>query len=118
MVLISRICQRRHCVISRSGEKLGSESPEVSNEKSNYLNGEITQTGLPQCCSGKESAGNAGHMGLIPGWQRSPGEGNGNLLQDSCLKNTMDRGTCWAIVHGVTKESDMTEQLNNDNQSL
>ena len=112
MVLISRICQRRHCVISRSGEKLGSESPEVSNEKSNYLNGEITQTGLPQCCSGKESAGNAGHMGLIPGWQRSPGEGNGNLLQDSCLRNpwTEDPGMLQSL--GL-QESDITWQLNN-----
>ena len=42
---------------------------------------------------------------------RSPGEGNGNLLQYSCLKNSIDRGAWWAIVHGFTKESDMTEQL-------
>ena len=112
-VLVSRMCQRRHCVVSRSGEELGSESPEVSNEKSNYLKGKITQTRLSQCCSGKESTCNAGDMGLIPGWERSPGEGNGNPLQDSCLENTMDRGTCWTIVHEVTKESDTTEQLNN-----
>ena len=59
MVFISRMCQRRHCVVSRSGEELGSESPEVSNEKSNYLNDKITQTGLPQWCSGRESACNA-----------------------------------------------------------
>ena len=41
---------------------------------------------------GKESVYNAGDPGLIPGWGRSPGEGNGNLLQYSCLENPMDRG--------------------------
>ena len=55
----------------------------------------------------KESAWNAGDPGLIPGLGRSPGEGNGNPLQYSCLENSMDRGAQWAIVHGVT-ESDMT----------
>ena len=43
------------------------------------------------------------------GWGRSPGEENGNLLQFSSLENSMDRGAWWAIVHGVTKEWDMTE---------
>ena len=42
-------------------------------------------------------------MGFIPGSGRSPGEGNGNPFQYSCLKNAMDRGAWWAIVHGVTK---------------
>ena len=46
---------------------------------------------------------NAGDTGLIPGLGRSPGEGNGNPLQYSCLENSMDRGAWWAIVHGVTK---------------
>ena len=41
--------------------------------------------------------------GVIPGSERSPGEGNGNLLQYSCLENLMDRGAWWATVHGVTK---------------
>ena len=44
------------------------------------------------------------------GWEDSPGERNDNLLQYSCLKNPMDRGTCWAILCGVAK-SDTTEQL-------
>ena len=52
---------------------------------------------------GKESACNAGDLGLIPGLGRSPGEGNNNLLQDSCLENPTDRGAWWATVHGVAK---------------
>ena len=39
-------------------------------------------------------------------WERSPGEGNGNLLQYSCLENSMDRGAWWATAHGVAKELD------------
>ena len=58
---------------------------------------------------------NAGHTGSIPGSGRSPGEGNGNPLQHSCLGNRMDRGAWWAIVHGVAKELDMTQRLNNSN---
>ena len=51
----------------------------------------------------KESDGNVGDLGSIPGLGRSPGEGNGNPLQYSRLENSMDRGTWWATVHGVTK---------------
>ena len=51
----------------------------------------------------KASACNAGDLGSIPGLGRSPGEGNGNPLQYSCLENPMDRGAWWAIVHGVAK---------------
>ena len=46
--------------------------------------------------------------GLIPWLARSPGEGNGNPLQYSCLENPTDRGAWWATVHGVEKESDTT----------
>ena len=59
--------------------------------------------------SGKESACNAGEVGSIPGSERSPGEGNSNPPQYSCLGNPMDRGAWRATVHGVTKETDMTE---------
>ena len=52
---------------------------------------------------GKESACNVGDLGSIPGLGRFPGEGNGNSLQYSCLENSMDRGTWWATVRGVTK---------------
>ena len=48
----------------------------------------------------------AGDMGSIPGSGRSPGEGNSNPIQYSCLGNPMDRGACRAAVHGVAKESD------------
>ena len=48
--------------------------------------------GFPGGSDGKASAHNAGDPGSIPGWGRSPGEGNGNLLQYSCLENSMDRG--------------------------
>ena len=56
--------------------------------------------------SGKASTCNAGdaeHTGSIPVLERSPGGGNGNLLQYSCLENPMDRGAWRATVHGVTK---------------
>ena len=55
---------------------------------------------------GKESACNAGDLGLISASGRSPGEGNGNPLQYSCLGNPMDRGAWQVTVHGVTKKSD------------
>ena len=52
---------------------------------------------------GKVSAYNAGDQGSIPGSGRSPGEGNGNPLQYSCLENPTDRGAWYATVHGVAK---------------
>ena len=54
------------------------------------------------------NAGDAGDVGSIPGSGRSPGEGNGNPLQYSCLGNPTDRGEWQSTVHGVTKESDTT----------
>ena len=67
---------------------------------------------FPGSSKGKESACNAGDPGLIPGLGRSPGEGNGNLLQYSCLENSMDGEAWWATVHGVanswTRLSDFT----------
>ena len=62
----------------------------------------------------KKTACDAGDPSLIPGSGRAPGEGSGNPLQYSCLDNSMDRGAWWTTVRGVTKESDMTEQLNNN----
>ena len=65
--------------------------------------------GFPGSLDGKESASNAGDPSSIPGSGRSPGEGHGNPLQYSCLENPMDRGAWQATVHGVAKESDVTE---------
>ena len=64
----------------------------------------------PCSSNGKESTCNTGDPGLIPGSERSSGEGNGNPFQYSCLEISMDRGAWQAIAHGIT-ESDMTEQL-------
>ena len=48
------------------------------------------------------NAGDVREVGMIPGWGRFPGEGNGNPLQYSCVKNPKDRGAWWGV-HGVTK---------------
>ena len=61
------------------------------------------QGGFPGGSDGKEPACNAGDLGLISGLGRFPGEGHGNLLQDSGLENSMDRGAWWATVHRVAK---------------
>ena len=63
----------------------------------------ILVQGFPGGSEVKASACNAGDLGLIPGWGRSPGEGNGNPLQYSCLENPMDGGAWWATVHRVAK---------------
>ena len=63
----------------------------------------VTAVGFPGGSVGKESACNARDLGSIPRSGRSPGEGNGNPPQYSCLENFMDRGTRQVIVHGVTK---------------
>ena len=59
--------------------------------------------GFPHISVGKDFACNAGDLGSIPGSGQSPGEGNGNLLQYSCLENPTDRGTWRATVHGVAR---------------
>ena len=62
---------------------------------------------------GKPSVCNAGDLGSIPGLGRSPGEGNGNPLQHSCLENPMDKGAWRATVHGVTRvRHDLVTKLN------
>ena len=67
------------------------------------INHPINQLGPLGGSEVKASACNAGDLGSIPGLGRSPGEGNGNPLQYSCLENPMDGGAWWATVHEVTK---------------
>ena len=68
-----------------------------------YIINSSLNLGFPCVSNGKVSACNAGDGGSIPGLVRSPGKGNGNPLQYSCLENSMDKGVWWATVHGVTK---------------
>ena len=68
----------------------------------------ISCEGLLQWLNGKEPAYNAGDVASVLGSGRSPGEGNGNPLQYSCLENPMEKGTWQATFHGLSKELDMT----------
>ena len=63
----------------------------------------LIKVDFPGDSDGKESACNEGDPGLIPGSGRSPGEGNGNVLQCPHMENPMDRGAWQSRVHGVTK---------------
>ena len=65
--------------------------------------GSTSLMGFPGSSTVKNPLANAEHMGLIPASGRSPGEGNGNPLQYSCLENPVDRGAWQATVHGVAK---------------
>ena len=75
----------------------------------------IDSPGFPGGSEVKVSACNVGDLVSIPGLGRSPGEGNGNALQYSCLENPMDGGAWWAIVHGVAESQ---TQLSNFTHSL
>ena len=66
--------------------------------------------GFPGGAEVEASACNMRELGSIPGLGRSPGEGNGNPVQYSCLENPMDGGAWWATLHG-RKELDTTERL-------
>ena len=66
-------------------------------------------TGFPGGSAGKESTCNAGDLGSIPGLGRYPGEGNGNLLQYSCLGNLMDQGVWQTAVYGGTSQTQLRD---------
>ena len=70
--------------------------------------------GFPSGSVVKNPPANAGDAGLIPGSGRSPGEGNGNPLQYSCLENPMGRGVLWATVPGVSRSQ--TRHSNSSNR--
>ena len=74
---------------------------------------QLSYQGSPGDTVVKSLPANAGNAGLTPGLGRTLGEGNGNPLQYSCLGNPMDRGAWRATIHGVAKESDTTQRLNN-----
>ena len=69
----------------------------------NYFYEQLNKTSCPSDSEVKNLPGNARDMSSIPGFRRSPGEGNGNPLQYSCLGNPMNRGAWWATVYGVAK---------------
>jgi len=69
--------------------------------------------GFPGGSVVKNPSANVGAAGSVHGWGRSPGEGNGNSLQRSYLGNPMNRGAWLATVHGISKEQDITQWLNN-----
>ena len=71
----------------------------------------MAHPGFPGGSVAKNPPANAGDVDLIPGLGRSPKEENGNPLQYSCLGNLMDRKVWQATIHGVTKDSDTTWQL-------
>ena len=73
----------------------------------------VLKLGFPDDSVVKSPSANAGDEGSIPRSRKSPGEGNGNPLQYSCLGNSKHSGAWLATVHGVVKESDLTQQQNN-----
>ena len=88
LILLPTLC---HCV------------PHFGTEFILFLKRTMVTTGLPGGASGKESACQCRRCGSIPGLGRSPGGGNGNPLQYSCLENPTDRGACRATVHRIEK---------------
>ena len=95
--------------MSGSGDRyMGTRSQETQ-AKCLFRGDMSSLQGFPGGSVGKEFACNSGDESLIPGSGSSPGGGNGNLLQYSCLGNPTDRGAWGATVHGGRKESDSNE---------
>ena len=83
-----------------------------------FENLNICKLGFPSSSDDKESACHAGNLDLIPGSERYPAEGNGDLFQYSCSENPMDRGAWWAIVHRVTKSQTWLKWLSTHESKL
>ena len=75
------------------------------------------RVGIPGGSAVKSLPANAGDTSSVPGLGRSPGEGNGNLLQYPCPENPMDRGAWWPTVHGVAEQSDTSWWVNSNNKT-
>ena len=76
---------------------------QIQSRVRDFLKSSMACVSFPGGSDSRESACTAGDLDTIPGLGRSPGEGNGNLLQYSCLENSMDREAWWVTIHGVTK---------------
>ena len=98
----------------RVQERILTEIFPVCNQGSIEKKGLNKQVGFPSGSAVKDLPANAGNVGSIPGLGRSPGGGNGNPPQYSCLKNSMDRGKLVGCNPGGCKESDMIYGLNNN----
>ena len=99
---ISSHCSRKHGAgptVNRAVSSVAS----IENPRAGHPGNPFWTVGFPGGSEVKASACNAGDLGSIPGSRRSPGEGNGNPLQYSCLENPVDGGAWWATVHGVTE---------------
>ena len=99
-------------LLSMGSHRVGHDWNDLAAAAAGYIQG------FPDCLAGKNLPVNAGDEGLILGLARSPEEGNNNPFQYSCRENPMDRGAWWATVHGVVKELDTTEWLNNNNKNI
>ena len=86
-----------------ASERITSLVPSVSSSQSHLFPLPTPPPEVPGGSDSKAPACNAGDPGLIPRSERSPGEGNGNPLQYSCLENSMDGGVWWAAVYWVAK---------------
>ena len=86
-----------------SGDLTDPEIKPASLESPELAGGFFTTKNFPGGAEVKTSACSVGDLGSIPGLGRSPGGGNGNPLQYSCLENPLDRGAWQAAIHGVTK---------------
>ena len=92
--------------MAREGREAGFQlrlPPEAPPGQGRVLSRRPALQGFPGGAEVRASACNVGDLESIPGLGRSPGEGNGNPLQYSCLENPMDGGDWWATVHGVAK---------------
>ena len=79
-------------------------NPITNHNPQEFHGGFTIKWGFPDGSTVKNPPANSGNTGSIPGSGRSPGKGNGNPLQYSCMRNPMDREAWWATVYGVSKQ--------------